>query len=295
MNRRTALRRSLSKISPVVRVGGKLFAVLLLGIWIGSYFCGTQNMPIHDLSLPPVDFAAVPVLMDQNHPEQNGELKENCVELESMLAAAQKRSQTEYAEQLDYAELLAGCKSLLSMKHTAALKVQSVPHGPAPPPKQPSRLSAPEIIIPEIIISAAFEEEPAADPVEQPADSAGPSLRVGFVRTPTLPPGEHTADDGKLHIIFSTGCNRYQQWQSQLLLASAANVGQRGRITRIVSGCYDHLEGDSDESALKGKHFSKSNNDKQTAIPISELSESTNPNFGLFMTPSFEGNNQIFE
>ena len=203
MNRRTALRRSLSKISPVVRVGGKLFAVLLLGIWIGSFFCGTQNIPIHDLSLPPVNAAlgaAVPLVMDQNHPEQNGELKRNCAELESMLSAAQER-QTSGAAAAGYAELLAECKSLLSMQHTAALKVQNAPHGPAPPPKQPSRLSAPARIIPEKSAAVTqLEEQPAADSVEL-ADLAGSSLRVGFVRTPTLPPGEHTADDGKLHII----------------------------------------------------------------------------------------------
>ena len=125
-----------------------------------------------------------------------------------------------------------------------------------------------------------------------PALEAGGGSKLhptGFVRVPTIPSGPNTADDGKLHIVFSSGCNKYQQWQSELLLASAAKVGQRGRITRIVSGCYDDLQGNSDDNAWEGKKVGKSNNYAQTAIPLSEHTKSSNPNFGLFMTPSFHG------
>ena len=44
-------------------------------------------------------------------------------------------------------------------------------------------------------------------------------------------------EDNNIHIIFSTDCQEYQDWQSLLLFHSAYVVGQRGRITRIASGC----------------------------------------------------------
>ena len=91
-------------------------------------------------------------------------------------------------------------------------------------------------------------------------------------------------DDGKLHIIFSSGCNWFQHWQSELLMATADMVGQRGRVTRIVSGCHD-------KSAETVRHthqtFPAGNNDK--LVPLELLNRSVNENFGLFITPSFEG------
>lgn len=43
--------------------------------------------------------------------------------------------------------------------------------------------------------------------------------------------------DDLLHIIFSTDCSFFQDWQSLLLFHSALKVKQRGRVTRIASGC----------------------------------------------------------
>jgi hypothetical protein len=40
-----------------------------------------------------------------------------------------------------------------------------------------------------------------------------------------------------LHLVFSTDCSLYQQWQSYALYYSAVQVKQGGKITRIVSGC----------------------------------------------------------
>jgi hypothetical protein len=40
-----------------------------------------------------------------------------------------------------------------------------------------------------------------------------------------------------VHIVFSTGCNAYQHWQSEVLKSSAWRVGQRGPMTQIVVGC----------------------------------------------------------
>ncbi|GAB9472003.1 hypothetical protein Gpo141_00009195 [Globisporangium polare] len=50
-------------------------------------------------------------------------------------------------------------------------------------------------------------------------------------------PGQATSDD--IHFVFSTTCEPYQDWQSQVLAHSFARVNQRGRLTRIVSGCSD--------------------------------------------------------
>jgi hypothetical protein len=40
-----------------------------------------------------------------------------------------------------------------------------------------------------------------------------------------------------MHFVFSTGCNAYQHWQSEILKASAWRVGQRDSMTHIVVGC----------------------------------------------------------
>jgi hypothetical protein len=40
-----------------------------------------------------------------------------------------------------------------------------------------------------------------------------------------------------IHIIFSTDCNPYQDWQSLSVFYSATVVKQKGPITRIASGC----------------------------------------------------------
>lgn len=56
--------------------------------------------------------------------------------------------------------------------------------------------------------------------------------------TATLPqPGSPLSDD--IHFVFSTTCEPYQDWQSQVLAHSFAAVKQRGRLTRILSGCSD--------------------------------------------------------
>ena len=40
-----------------------------------------------------------------------------------------------------------------------------------------------------------------------------------------------------LHVIFSTDCTTYQDWQTLVLFHSAMTVGQKGPLTRIASGC----------------------------------------------------------
>eukprot|EP00924_Labyrinthula_sp_SR-Ha-C_P004415 maker-scaffold_89-snap-gene-0.10-mRNA-1 protein AED:0.19 eAED:0.19 QI:34/1/1/1/1/1/2/177/589 len=109
---------------------------------------------------------------------------------------------------------------------------------------------------------------------------------IGYVRLPTKQGDfiDETEEDRRLHIIFSSGCNYFQHWQSELLLSSAKQISQRGRITRIVSGCYDKKAEDVNH---KHQTFPKGKNDK--LVPLRELNRSTNEAFGLFITPQFEG------
>ena len=50
----------------------------------------------------------------------------------------------------------------------------------------------------------------------------------------------YTEDD--IHIVFSTGCNLFQHWQAEVVLYSHMKVGQKGKITRVVSGCDTEAE-----------------------------------------------------
>lgn len=43
--------------------------------------------------------------------------------------------------------------------------------------------------------------------------------------------------EDEMHIIFSTDCSFFQDWQTLLVFHSAVRVGQQGPITRIASGC----------------------------------------------------------
>ena len=44
-------------------------------------------------------------------------------------------------------------------------------------------------------------------------------------------------DEPELHLVFSTDCTYFQDWQSIVLFYSAKTVKQKGKITRIASGC----------------------------------------------------------
>jgi len=120
--------------------------------------------------------------------------------------------------------------------------------------------------------------------LRQTVATAEEEYPIGFARIPQIPAGASHPDDGKLHVIFSSGCNYFQHWQSELLLATAKLVGQRGRITRIVSGCHDR-------TAEKIRHthqtFPEGRND--LLVPMAKLNRSINENFGLYITPSFDG------
>lgn len=48
-----------------------------------------------------------------------------------------------------------------------------------------------------------------------------------------------TSDESDFHIAFSTDCTFFQDWQTLLIFHSAVEIKQKGRITRIASGCDD--------------------------------------------------------
>ena len=47
----------------------------------------------------------------------------------------------------------------------------------------------------------------------------------------------NTGQKYEIHIIFSTDCSTYQDWESLLIFYTATIVKQQGPITRIASGC----------------------------------------------------------
>lgn len=60
-------------------------------------------------------------------------------------------------------------------------------------------------------------------------------------RSPRPPVGSTSfrgqAKDAYFHIVFSTDCSFFQDWQTLLVFHSATVVKQQGTITRIASGC----------------------------------------------------------
>ena len=93
-----------------------------------------------------------------------------------------------------------------------------------------------------------------------------------------------TPEDEELHIIFNTGCNLFQHWQAQALMASAKAVGQRGWITRIVSGC-DYEDTELPDTTMLTHPVGMAD----TMVMPEGLKKSVFPRFRLHMTPVFEG------
>lgn len=57
------------------------------------------------------------------------------------------------------------------------------------------------------------------------------------VREEPIQAVEDVANDDLIHIVFSTDCSFFQDWQTLLVFHSAVTVKQKGQITRIASGC----------------------------------------------------------
>lgn len=63
------------------------------------------------------------------------------------------------------------------------------------------------------------------------------SLVGGVERAPPLLAADNVPAEDRVIIHFSTDCTTFQHWQALALLDSAARVGQRGAVVRVVSGC----------------------------------------------------------
>lgn len=65
-------------------------------------------------------------------------------------------------------------------------------------------------------------------------------LKIGLNASHERLRGRHedTKDDEtKYHVVFSTDCSEYHNWQSYVMFYQAEKIGQPGTITRIASGC----------------------------------------------------------
>ncbi|GMF30134.1 unnamed protein product [Phytophthora fragariaefolia] len=74
---------------------------------------------------------------------------------------------------------------------------------------------------------------------EKPPVYFGDYKRKKSPDTPIADPKSGQEGSDELHFVFSTSCEPYQDWQSEALAQSFARIGQRGALTRIVSGCSD--------------------------------------------------------
>jgi hypothetical protein len=61
-----------------------------------------------------------------------------------------------------------------------------------------------------------------------------------------ISPPRGRADGGDVHVAFTSACNLFQHWQTEVVLNSALRAGFRGPITRIVVGCESKVGGRQD-------------------------------------------------
>lgn len=132
-------------------------------------------------------------------------------------------------------------------------------------------------------------EEPA--PPEIPLESRTEAFPATAYRRGFLPRVNGTGRPGgerRVHMLFSTSCSMYQQWQSNLLFWSHRESGCKGEVTRLVSGC------EAEENNFK---------DMRVSLPgvTAKLSnrtllrQSTNPNAKVRETPELpESRNIIY-
>lgn len=78
---------------------------------------------------------------------------------------------------------------------------------------------------------AAHIEQTKAAIIEQ-KEAIAQLEKLAEAPVPTPPTG-----DDAYHIVFSTDCSFFQDWQTLLIFHSAVSVKQKGLITRIASGC----------------------------------------------------------
>ena len=79
----------------------------------------------------------------------------------------------------------------------------------------------------------------------------GLKLKVPVEHFPEEPVTASHQQQEQFHVIFSTDCTPYQDWQTIVLFHSAVVVGQKGPITRIASGCDEAKKAELTQLYLK--------------------------------------------
>jgi len=133
-------------------------------------------------------------------------------------------------------------------------------------------------------VEVADRQPPNIKPVEiMPVAGGDPGQDV---KPLTQQPAAHDtpkragiAVEDNLHIVFTTDCTPYQNWQSEVLFYSWKKVGQRGRITRIVADCPD--------DAAKQSAFKTAVEDPRLSVYYSDHSHQ---NFAWANKPNGIGN-----
>jgi peptidyl serine alpha-galactosyltransferase len=85
-----------------------------------------------------------------------------------------------------------------------------------------------------------------------------------------------TTSSIKYHIVFSTGCSVYQDWQSYVFFYQAYAIQQGGIVTRIVSGCNDTEQ-----------HQLQTLFDEQIRTMVFDSASKYNNNFRIHFTPDY--------
>ena len=107
-------------------------------------------------------------------------------------------------------------------------------------------------------------------------DKGAPFVPDGMAGGAVLP-----EDD--MHIVFSTGCNEFQHWQTEVLLNTAKRVGQRGKITHIIAGCEEREDAGMDGKARYITHAAGAGDN---IVSDSLWRKSSHPNFSLHYAPA---------
>ena len=90
----------------------------------------------------------------------------------------------------------------------------------------------------EIVTPGKTEIKITTDGTKEKVNLAEDPSENGAI-APRLLPVKKSSPGGDIHVVFSTDCTFYQDWQTLMVFHSALEVGQEGPVTRIASGCDD--------------------------------------------------------
>jgi hypothetical protein len=102
--------------------------------------------------------------------------------------------------------------------------------------RRESRQAVQEHHLPEVELRPDVGELPLKKDVEDRPLEQKQDVQARPVITGQHPTNKSTV---KYHVVFSTGCNTFQDWQSYVLFHNFLQSGQEGKLTRIASGCKD--------------------------------------------------------